>query len=176
MELEKCIQNKRIERRRGKRRIEAKNYLVPDRFSIIILGIWNRANHHLEIEDDRNRNYRFANSHGRKLIFGPGITGPRLLITVHQLTVTNGFFVNNTASVIADTRIRVISGYRGAVSQTIMQNTPSYEVCAQLRNGDMGGKRKKGGGKKLKSSLPRRSRKIAIVSNRIPVLFLSIFT
>lgn len=99
----------------------------------------------MEIEDDRNRNYRFANSHGRKLIFGPGITG--LLITVHQLTVTNGFFVNNTAGVIADTRIRVISGYRGAVSQTIMQNTPSYEVCAQLRNGDMGGKRKKGGEK-----------------------------
>ena len=54
-----------------------------------------------------------------------------------------------------------------------MQNTPSYEValrvCATSKR-EYGGERRKE--EEKKSSLPRRSRKIAIVSNGI--LFLSI--
>lgn len=131
----------------------------------------------------RNRNYRFANRHGRKLISASGITGPRLLITVHQLTVTNGFFVNNTAGVIADTRVYVLSPVTG---EQTPNNNAKYEmryVSLQLRaclcnfarkngGGERHAKKKRGKKNELKSSLPLcRSQKIAIVFEQNPLYF-----
>ena len=112
---------RRRRRKKKNERINRKELVWWDRFETFVRS-FNRITRANELDDfelkiiARNRNYRFANCHGGKLI-SAGITGPRLLITVHQLTVTNGFFVNSAAGVIADTRVRVISGYGGTAPQ-----------------------------------------------------------